>query len=105
MIIMHTLEIPQSISSFAKGISGSRSGFASGRLHSLLAFSGRVLYCGRFIYSLVLSLFIDVRDLQSILMWVVVLQQKGLFIKNQRYLSQGFKYGTAWKVDVNACCV
>lgn len=39
MIAVHTLAIPESISSFANGISRSRSGFASGRLCSLLAFS------------------------------------------------------------------
>lgn len=41
----------------------------------------------------------DVKDLKNILMWMVVLELKGSFVKVQKNLSQGLKYGTAWKVN------
>lgn len=85
MITLHTIEIPELLRSFAKGVSRSRGGFLPGRPQSLLASSWRMLCCGQFIYFVLLSLFSDVRDVQSTLMWVAVLQQKGLFIKNLRF--------------------
>lgn len=80
------------------------SAFVSGGLCSLLAFSWGVFILWP-VHFAVHSLFSDVRDLRSVLMWGLVLPQTGSFIKYERCHLRGFRHVTTWKVNASACCV